>query len=97
MVPRGRRSVLTAILGLALLFAALPGWAAQQRRPAVVSGWEEFWQRVVDWVAERAGSTAVWDKSSSQIDPLGQPQVVPPPADTARPDYSAGIDPNGQH
>jgi hypothetical protein len=96
MVLRGKRSVLTAILVLALLFAAAPGWAAQRRSPAI-SGWEGLWQRVVAWVVERVSPTAGWSKSSSSIDPLGQPQGTTPPADSAQSDSSAGIDPLGQH
>ncbi len=97
MVPRGKRSVLTAILVLALLFAAVPGWAAQRRSPAI-SGWEGLWQRVVAWVVEKVSlTTVVWGKSSSQIDPLGQPQGATEPADAAQADYSGMIDPNGQH
>lgn len=96
MVPRGKRNVFTAVLVLALLFAAAPGWAGQRRSPAA-SGWERAWQRVAAWVAARTGLTAAWGKSSSSIDPLGQPQGATPPSVTAQSDSSAGIDPNGQH
>jgi hypothetical protein len=96
MVPRGKRNVLRAVLVLALLFAAAPGWAAQRRSP-VHSGWGGIWQRVVAWVAERANLPAAWGKYSSSIDPNGQPQATSPPSSTVQSDSSAGIDPNGSH
>lgn len=68
----------------ALLLAPLPASAAApaRRHPGT------WIVRLAAWLGLPPSVTAVWDRSSGYIDPLGQPK----PAGT---DSSAHIDPNG--
>jgi len=91
---RNQRRRWTAVLVVALvLLSAMPAAAGGARElRASDAGW---WAQAVTWLTtlwngRRVSST----KTSSYIDPLGQQSA---PAVLASPDYSSGIDPNGQN
>lgn len=104
MLGRGKKVWRIAALAVALLWAASPGWAAPrlwQGEP--LSGWTALWERALAWLGGGQGSATpahssapagrpAREKSSSSIDPLGQPA----PANAVPSDYSAGIDPDGR-
>jgi hypothetical protein len=102
MFRRGEKVWRTAILTVALLWAASPGWAAS--RPWQGAGWENLWERALAWLGGGQGSAAVpahpsasagrrgREKSSSSIDPLGQTV----PASAPQSESSSQIDPNGR-
>lgn len=101
MFRRGKKIWMTAALVLALLLTASPGRAAWlgQDRPLIV--WEGLWEKAAAWFGVTpAGSSPSIDrnrreKSSSQIDPNGQPASATPPAGSTPSDSSSSIDPNG--
>jgi hypothetical protein len=99
MFRRGQRIWRIAALALVLLWAASPGWAAARAWQSEPAGWARLWEKALAWLVGGQGSTMApagrqgREKSSSSIDPLGQPA----PASSAQPDYSAGIDPDGSH
>src|SRR5438874_6942244 len=103
MFRRGKRIWRIALLALVLLWTASPGWAADLRQGVRLGGWESLWETALAWLSGGNGSVVapahsspaagrqVQGKSSSSIDPLGQPV----PASAPPSDYSSQIDPNG--
>ncbi len=103
MFRRGKRIWRIALLALVLLWTASPGWAAGLRQGVPLGGWESLWETALAWLgggnvsvvalahSGPAAGRQMQGKSSSTIDPLGQPV----PASATPSDYSAGIDPNG--
>lgn len=90
---RNQRSRWTAVLVVVLvLLAAMPAAAGEMRElRASDSSW---WAQALAWLsATWNGYKTPSTKSSSYIDPLGQPSTA---ADgTMSMDYSSSIDPNG--
>ena len=91
---RNQRSQRAAVLVVVLvLLAAMPAAASQTRdlRASEPSWWTQAitWLSTV-WNGHKTSST----KTSSSIDPLGQPNTA---AGLMEADYSSSIDPNGQH
>jgi len=91
---RNQRSRWTAVLVVALvLLAAMPAAAGGARELRTSdAGW---WTQAITWLStlwngHRASST----KTSSSIDPLGQPNTA---AGLVGSSYSSGIDPLGQN
>jgi len=104
MFQRGRKSWIGAVLAVALLLTASPGHAAARRGHG--SAWpslERLWEWALDWLGPggpglAAPPPAAREKSSSQIDPNGQPAPTgTTPTGTTQSDSAMGIDPNGGH
>ena len=90
---RNQRSRWTAVLVIVALLVALPA-AAGERREARVSE-PSWWAQALAWLSTTwNGHKASSTRSSSYIDPLGQPNTA---AGLAGSDSSSGIDPLGQH
>jgi len=103
MLRRGRKSCIGAALAVSILLTASPGNAAARPvHSAAWTGWERLWTWALDWLGAGSQGFATEpvarEKSSSSIDPLGQP--VPTgttPMGTTQSDSSGMIDPNGGH
>jgi hypothetical protein len=121
MFQRGKRIWRIALLALVLLWTASPGWAAAGLGQGVpLAGWTGIWERALAWICGGGNGSAVAPahsspaagrqvqrKSSSSIDPLGQPVPASAmqsdsssqidPDGTMKAESSSSIDPNGRH
>jgi hypothetical protein len=93
-----RKKVMAAVLlAVAVLTASVPAWAEEpgkgvrDERPWVV--------RILDWLGlPTQGLGSIWEASSANIDPNGQPRPTSGGGETgasASSDSSAHIDPDG--
>jgi|GEM_PF-3342756 len=91
---RNQRSQRAAVVVVVLtLLAAMPVAAGESREPRASE--RSWWTQTVTWLSTLwSGHKTSSTKTSSSIDPLGQPNTG---AATMGTDYSSGIDPLGQH
>jgi len=87
MLRNQRKGWIAAAVLAALLLASAPASAAGPARRDT----ESWIVRLARWIGLPPPVTAVWEKDSANIDPLGQPK----PTGSAGSDTSANIDPNG--
>jgi len=87
MLRNQRKGWIAPAVLAALLLAPVPASAAGLARRDPGS----WIIRLAAWLGLPPSVTAVWDLSSANIDPLGQPK----PTGTAKTDSSAHIDPDG--
>lgn len=83
MLRKQRKGWFVAVVLISILSASAPAFAAGPARGD--TGW---FARLLGWLGLPPSVTPVWDLSSANIDPDGQPG--------AKTDDSIHIDPNGQ-
>jgi hypothetical protein len=91
---RNQRSQRAAVAVVVLtLLAAMPAAAGDSREPRASE--RSWWTQTVTWLSTLwIGHKTSSTKTSSYIDPLGQPSTA---LALAGSDYSSSIDPNGEH
>lgn len=90
------KKLMTALLvATAFLTASIPARAEGPARRTGESPGMEWVTRILDWLGLHPQRSTIWEASSANIDPDGQPNSGGSGGTSPSSDSSAHIDPNG--